>query len=173
MLIPASLLKSAAPYALAAVVGSGAFASFVHQQRQIGVRDERLRVDQITIAALADSARRQAIVYVRDTMVLRQTVRRWDTVTARFHDSTLVHDTVSVPVERVREVVRAGDSTIHACALVVSDCQSRLTTALAIGENYRQQLALTKSAVPSRWAVWWPRIVWGAAGVAGGYLLRR
>jgi len=173
LILPAPLLWKVAPYAIAVLVGGGWFLNHDRQQRAIGARDTLLKQDRMTIAALEDNAKHQAVQYTTDTVRLHEVTTQWRTITAHYRDTLAVHDTVSVPVERVREVVRAGDSTIAACALVVSDCNQRLTTATAIGENYRNQLQLTKAAVPNAFSVWGWRVLWGAAGAGVGYLLRR
>ncbi len=172
-MIPTPLLLKAAPYAIAALVGGGWYAANNAHQRTIGAQRVLLAQDRLTIAALEDSARRQEVRYRVDTVRLRQVVSRWDTLTRAYHDTTsvVVHDTTPVPVVQVREIVRAGDSAQAACGVVVASCEQRLTIAAQEVATMRNQVTLTKGAVPSAWRVWSGRALWGGAGVGLGWLI--
>jgi len=174
VIIPTPLLVKAAPYAIAVVVGGGWFAANQSHQRAIGRRDEQLRVDKLTIASLKDQASRQTIQYHTDTIRLRETRTHYDTLVARFRETiTAPAETIAVPAETVRVIVRAADSTILACGLVVSSCEARLATANELSANYQHQLILTRAAVPSAFHIWAGRVGWLAGGIGVGYILRR
>jgi hypothetical protein len=162
----------AAPWIVAAGIGSAGWMAHNHAQQALGARDVLLKQDRMTIAALEDNAKHQAVQYTTDTVTLHEVTTQWRTKTEHFRDTSViaVHDTVAVSIETVREVVKIGDSTIHACALVVSDCNQRLTTATAIGENYRNQLQLTKTAVPSALRTWTERGLAAGIGLGAGWL---
>ncbi len=174
-MIGAALLKTAAPYAIAAVIGTGWYAGHNANQRAIGARDVLLHQDQLTIAALEETAKYQRVQYKTDTLRLTVVRSRWDTLTQRFHDTTsvVVHDTTPVPVIQVREIVRAGDSTQAACGVVVASCESRLATAGQELATTRAQLGLVQSAVPSAFRQWTTRVAWAVGGFGLGWIARR
>lgn len=116
---------------------------------------------------VADSLRGQ---YRADTVRLRSWRTRWDTVRAGIDT---LHDTVTVPVEVVREVVAVADSTVKACTMALRTCERRIAAAESVTVAVRVQRdawqsALTATERRGRWE----KLLWLGAGVLGGRLLR-
>ena len=88
-------------------------------------------------------------------------------------DTQFLHDTVPVPVEVVREVVAAADTTIKACFATVSTCSLALANADAEKRALVRQIRLLEKRQPSALRRWSERLVWGAGGYVVGRALAR
>lgn len=135
-------------------------------QRELGAvraANAILHDSLVTAKREADSLGR---LHFTDTVHLTVTRVRRDTL-LRTIDHFL-HDTVAVPVEVVREIVRADSAVIQACTVALSSCE-------AITANLRSRLTMTetqrnnwrKVAQPS----WLKRTTETVAKVGIGYLI--
>lgn len=141
------LVIKAAPWAVVAIVGLGAKCGYDAKQRQIGRMQERLRIADSTLAVVRRDSVRLQTVYRSDTVRLTRTLVRRDTV-LRTVDRFL-RDTVPVPVDVVREIVRADSQVIQACTIALSTCEQRVSNAERRAQLLAQQVADTKKLIPS------------------------
>lgn len=111
----------AAPWLLLLILGGFAKCTYDGRRRAEG----REAVQQAQIAEQRDSLRTLrdslARAYRVDTVRLTRTLVRRDTVLATV--DRWLHDTVAVPVEVVREIVRADSAVIEACRVALSTCE--------------------------------------------------
>ena len=150
------MIKLIAPALLVLTLGVGK-CGYDHQIAQRAVLSERLKVADSTVRELSIRARNTDTVYLRDTVRLTRRLTQWDTVRAGVDT---LRDTVLVPVETVRFIVAAADSTIEACKSVVVTCEQRVAerdTLLALRER---QIGILKAQQPSRVKPWLERAGW-------------
>lgn len=98
---------------------------------------------EVRIAALRDSLKEERkrgdsleSVYHVETVTVRTYRDRWrDSVVTKWDT---VSDTILIPVEVVKEVIREGEATIGACTQALQTCDARV-------ENEREQKRLVES----------------------------
>lgn len=109
-----------------------------HEQlKTISAERDTLRVVKDSLAAASTAQVETLRVSVFKRSVIRDTVERW------------LRDTVPVPVEVVREIVRVDSVVIHACMVALGTCQAEkaaLTADLRLTERQRDAF---KRLVPS------------------------
>lgn len=130
--------------------------------------------DQVT---LADSLARVAIAvrdrYEKDTLKLVVWRTRWDTLKAGI-DTQWLRDTAPVPAAVVRTVVQTADSTIRACGVALTRCDSLQSIQGARADSLRSAARTWEAAAKAATAVrrpLWKRIAlkaaeWAAVGRA-------
>lgn len=115
-------MRALIPWALV-VVGAVATTCSVRdgwiKQGEAAVRDSiaAVKIDSLT-----------AVKQRKDTLYVRDTVTRWQTVreTQTLLDTLMFSDTVTLTV-RESVIVFAADSAIQACRFIVQSCEQRLT----------------------------------------------
>lgn len=144
-------------YLLLALSLLGIKLTYDHGQRQVGVVNERLRVTDSTVSVLQKRTKAVDTVYRRDTIRLTRRVQSWDTVTRTV---AALPDTVRVPVEVVRWVVREADSTITACRSVVMTCEQRVAARDSLIGTLQARGRILEQQRPSRLRPWLERAAW-------------
>jgi len=96
-------------------------------------------VRRVAIDSLERRVESIKVAYRRDTVRLRTWLTRWDTVKAGIDT---LHDTTTVTVEVVREVVRTADSTVNACRVVVATCEKRAEAADSLASEWKARYEL-------------------------------
>lgn len=142
-----ALLLKAAPYlgiSLLLLIGKCGYDA---KQRQIGRMQERLRIADSTLAVVRRDSVRLDTTYRVDTIRLSRTLVRRDTV-LRTVDRFL-RDTVPVPVEIVREIVRADSAVIQSCQIALTTCEQKAANAERRAALLAQQVADTRKLLPS------------------------
>ena len=147
-------------------VGRGYYV-WQEKQRQIG----RLEVELVQSAhelraakMLADSLAKIEKPQVTAAVKWRT---KWDTLKAGIDTQWLKPDSVPVPVEIVRYITAAADSTIRACSTALQTCEARgnaLSRALAASERSN---VILKASYPSPARKW----LHGAVGAGVGALI--
>jgi hypothetical protein len=116
-------IHGSAVCAALALIGCGVLGYSCAEERALHAQEAR-EVERLTgqvqgLARQADSLskleRKDSIVYVAE----------WRTKYLTLHDTVLQHLTDTVTVERF---ITVADSTVHACQVVLSDCERRATT---------------------------------------------
>lgn len=116
-------LQGVIPLVLAGLVWWAGFSCSGRLNREQAIRDStQMASYRQTIGELSKQAARVESTYVRDTVRLRVWRTHWDTLK---HVIRLT-DTVPVPVEVVREVVKTADSTVQACGSALRTCEERV-----------------------------------------------
>lgn len=121
---------------LSALLGVVAWTAYGAAQRAVGRRDQQIRTLTHALDSAAKVGRGLDTVFLRDTVRLTRTRIERDTVFATVE--RFLHDTVPVPVEVVREIVRADSLVIQACTDALNTCEQRvanLTDRLALSER--------------------------------------
>lgn len=98
-----------------------------------------------TLARRSDSVR---VVFKAETVTVAAKARKFEALKAKIDTQWLKPDTVPVPVEVVREVVAAADTTIKACQQTIRTCAASLRLADSI---HVVDLQLITSARKPRW----------------------
>ena len=113
-------------------------------QRALFEQRDRARGD--SIAVLVREAERLERAYRVDTVRLRFTLTRWDTIKAGLDT---LRDTVRVPVEVVRIVQAAADSVIQACREALRTCEERVAVERQRGDLFERRFTDLKDQSPS------------------------
>ena len=136
-----------------ALLAAGGWA-FVLHERAVGARDIEIR--QLSGQVDSLSHRQAAIVtrYVHDTVE----VARWRVAYQTIRDTINVHDTV-----QVRAALADADTTIKACTVALSRCDS----IQAVNDTLTAKLRAVNALVTKERAGFWDRVgVWiGPAGI--------
>ena len=101
-----------------------------------------------------------------ETLTVR--VTRWKAATTLV-DTAWLHDTVAVPVEVVREVVKQADSTISACTTVLGTCEQRSVALDSVNASLKRQIAALPKP-PSVFGRWGRYLLAGSVGYVAGTL---
>lgn len=162
-------LRVAGPWVLVGALGFGWIQTYKHQQREIGRQEERVAVLETQYRSLERTKARVDTLYKTKTVKLSADTVRWRRLVDSL--SSLVPDTVKVPVEVIRTVVLTADSALASCAAVILSCESRVAVRDSQLTVLRQQLST--STKPSSSASWSTRLLWAAGGLAAGILMSR
>lgn len=114
------------------------------KSREAFAKRDRARGDSITI--LVAEAKRLEQAFRVDTVKLRFTLTRWDTIKAGLDT---LRDTVLVPVEVVRIVQAAADSVIQACREALRTCEERVAVERQRGDLFERRFDDLKAQSPS------------------------
>lgn len=143
-----ALLLKAAPYlGLVAVLGIARCRDVQHQ-RAIGAANERLHIADSTLRVVRRDSVRLDTVYRVDTMRLTRTLVRRDTVLRTV--DRYIRENVPVPVDVVREVLKADSQAIAACTFALSTCELRVSNAERRAALLQRQTADLKSLIPNQ-----------------------
>lgn len=134
------LVRPFLPYGIAAALALTALHLYNRAQQEQGAWAERDRVMHLRLDSLGKALDSTAKAFRVDTVKFRVTRQRWDTVRAGV-DTQYLHDTLPVPVEVVREVVHAADTTIKACTQAVLDCSKGWALERAKSATLSQRIA--------------------------------
>jgi hypothetical protein len=126
---------------------SGGIGAYDAHQRAIGaanqiIKDTKTERDSLRLVkdSLAYASRAQVetlkVAVIRRVLV-RDTVERW------------LRDTVPVPVEVVREIVRADSLVIQACTVAFNTCEQEKVVLRRDVQLLGEQLAATRKLIPS------------------------
>jgi hypothetical protein len=139
--------RSIAPYALVALVAVLWRYTDAQQERRIGAAEQRAATAthaRDSLKAVKDSLAKASVAQVETLRV--SVVRRvpvLDTV------EVFLRDTVPVPVEIVRELVRVDSAVIHACMVALGTCEHEKSVLRLDIIKTEQQRDAYKAQIPS------------------------
>lgn len=153
------------PWLVTALVAGGALRCYNETQREVGRLQERMAGLNAQAESLEARSRLVDTVYRTDTLRLSANLSEWRSLVARLNDSLGIlaaraPDTVTVPVEVVREVVVTADSAIQACTFALQTCEQRVAVRDSLLAVERQRSAVLARQRPSAFKVWGERALW-------------
>jgi hypothetical protein len=146
-------------YGLLAVAVGGAYAGFVHYQREIGrrevmlsvaaseLRTAKMRADSLERAYRVDTIRLTKIKRVTDSLTV--SVDRWKTDTLK-----------------VVEYVAKSDTAIRACVQALGTCEAMVGAERAGRLAAESQAKILRQQMPSKLAPWRDRVIGAIVGGA-------
>lgn len=149
-------------YAVLGVAVIGGYNVFVHQQREVGKRDLLIAQHERTNEQLRKTQDSLAKAYRVDTVRFRVIRTQVDTFTRTVENWKT--DTL-----KVVEYVTKADSAIRVCSMALVTCEQRVAVAQRGWDGARKEIALLKSAMPSKARPW----IYGGIGIGVGYLAGR
>lgn len=114
------------------------FGILLTQRHSASKLHDRIARREVTIASLTKRGDSLAAV-VASSKAHADTLYETRWLPAKFRIDTLA-DTVKVPVETVREVVKDADATIQACRVTVSECVEHAKTETARADSLQAQV---------------------------------
>lgn len=119
-----AIVRQFAPYALAVLLLPVLKCTYDGRRRAEGAEQVAVKAREKAEGELAIAKRRVDTTYRTDTIRLTRTLVRRDTVLATVKE--YIDREVPVPVEVVRDVLRADSTAIAACLVTVLTCEQRV-----------------------------------------------
>lgn len=149
--------KAMTPKPLPVIIGVGIAvlamlyekSSYDRHQRELGALEFKIGVlSQDTLRLKHDSDSLKSAFRV-DTVKLTRSILKRDTVLATVEH--FLHDTVKVPVQVLRDVIRVDSLALNACLVSLSTCEQRLAVKNAQITNLTTQRDLWRKAAQPSW----------------------
>lgn len=135
-------------FVAAVIVTVAALAIWRAEVRRDAVKDAKLVALEHATDSLSKLAARVDTAIIHDTLLMKKAITHYDTVKVATEFAWL-HDTIPVPVEVVKEIVAAADSSILYCKVTVSDCIKEVNMQKSLVAKKDSVISILKGQKPS------------------------